>query len=49
MNTQFLRKILLAFVLVLSVIFGSGVVTEKTGVELIPVVHACGSGSGGGC
>lgn len=49
MNTQFLRKTLLALVLVLSVIFGSGVVAEKTGVNLVPAAYACSAGGGGGC
>lgn len=49
MNTQFLRKTLLAFVLVLSILFGSGVIAEKTGVNLVPIAHACGASSGGGC
>lgn len=49
MNTQFVRKTLLAFVLALSVIFGSGIVTEQTGIVFVPVVYACGSGNGGGC
>lgn len=49
MKAQFLRKALLALVLALSVIFGSGIVTEKTGIAFVPVVYACGSGNGGGC
>ena len=49
MNTQFLSKTLLAFVLVLSIIFGSGVVAEQTGINLVPTVYACGAGTGGGC
>lgn len=49
MKQQFLCKALLALVLALSVIFGSGMVMEKTGVALVPSAYACGAGTGGGC
>lgn len=49
MNTQFLRKTLLALVLALSVICGSGVVAEQTGIALVPAAYACSAGTGGGC
>lgn len=49
MNVKFLYKTLLALVLTLAVIFGSGVVMEKTGVALVPSAYACGASSGGGC
>ncbi len=49
MKDQFLCKALLALVLALSVIFGSGIVTEKTGIALVSTVYACSASSGGGC
>ena len=49
MNAKFLYKTLLAFVLTLAVVFGSGVVMEKTGVGLVPAAYACSSPGGGGC
>lgn len=49
MKAQFLRKALLALVLALSVIFGSGIVTEKTGIAFVPAVYACTASGGGGC
>lgn len=49
MNHQLLLKALLALVLVLSVILGSGVVSKRIGISLVPVAHACTSSTGGGC
>lgn len=49
MKPKFLIKALLAFVLTLTVLFGSGVIMEKTSVALVPVAHACGASAGGGC
>lgn len=49
MKAKFLCKALFAFVLTLAVVFGYGVVMEKTGVALVPIAHACSSPGGGGC
>lgn len=49
MNTQFVRKALLAFVLALSLLCGAGVVAEQTGVNLVSAAYACSSPTGGGC
>lgn len=49
MKAQFLCKALLALVLALSVIFGSGIVAEKTGIAFVPTAYACTSSGGGGC
>lgn len=49
MKDQFLCKALLALVLALSIIFGSGVITEQTGIALVSTVYACTASSGGGC
>lgn len=49
MKLNILFKGLLAFVLTLAVLFGSGVIMEKTGVVLVPTAYACGSSTGGGC
>lgn len=49
MNTQYVRKTLLAFVLALSLLCGAGVVAEQTGINLVPAAYACSASSGGGC
>ena len=49
MNTQFVRKALLAFVLALTLLCGAGVVAEQTGVDLVSAAYACTAGNGGGC
>lgn len=49
MKHKFLFKALFAFVLTLAVVFGSGVVMEKTGVALATPAYACSSPGGGGC
>jgi hypothetical protein len=49
MNTQFVRKALLAFMLALSLLCGAGVVAEQTGINLVSAAYACGAGNGGGC
>lgn len=49
MKHNVLFKGLLAFVLTLAVLFGSGVIMEKTGVALTPTAYACSAAGGGGC
>ena len=52
MNTKKnIAKFVVAIVLTITTITGSGVIAEQMGVEISPSVYAneCSSGAGGGC
>ncbi len=50
MITKNITKLVIAVVLTISIISGSGVVAEQIGLDVTSSVQACGNaGGGGGC
>ena len=44
-----ISKLIIAVVLTITLISGSGVIAEQAGFDIAPALHACGHNSGGGC